>query len=180
MSRQRRISPNHPSLHRPGSPPRPPRATPPAGRTLHLVDVDNLLGDPTTTDQARIDLLFRDYRQVSGYALGDHAVVATGRGPGHVLAVELAWPSARHCRRGGPDGADLALLEEADWAAETRRFDRVVLGSGDRIFLEALDRLRAADLHVDVVARARGLARALAVRALGHVHLLPEPAPLAA
>lgn len=177
MSRQRRISPNHPSLHRPGRPPRPPR--PP--RTLHLVDVDNLLGDPTTTDRASIDLVFRDFREVAGFVEGDHVVVATGRNAAHVLAVELAWPTARHRRQGGPDGADLALLDEAEWAARSLRYGRVVLGSGDRIFLAALDRLRAVDVHVDVVSRARSLARSLAVRAGGHVHLLPErPLPAAA
>jgi hypothetical protein len=176
MSRHRRISPNHPSLHRPGQPPRPPRP-----RTLHLVDVDNLLGDPTTTDPASIDLVFRDFREVAGFVDGDHVVVATGRNAEHVLAVELAWPTARHCRQGGPDGADLALLDEAEWAARSLRYGRVVLGSGDRIFLAALDRLRAVDVHVDVVSRARGLARALSVRAAGHVHLLPErPGTLAA
>jgi hypothetical protein len=163
----RPISPNHPSMRRP----------PPAAgriRTLHLIDVDNLLGDPVTTDRRRIDLLFGDYRGVAQFVGGDHAVVATGCNAGHVLAVELGWPQARHCRRSGPDGADLALLEEADWAAASRRYDRVVLGSGDRIFLEALDHLRAADIRVDVVARSRSLARGLAVRARGFVRYLPE------
>jgi hypothetical protein len=144
------------------------------GRTLHLVDVDNLLGDPCTTDVARVDLLFRDYRRISNFVPGDHVVVATGCNAQHVFAVESAWPTVCHRRRAGADGADMALLDEADWAASSMRYDRVVIGSGDRIFLEALDRLRAVDLAVDVVACARSLARAFAVRALGHVHLLPD------
>jgi hypothetical protein len=138
------------------------------------VDVDNLLGDPRTTDERRIDLLFREYRRVADFADGDHVVVATGCNSRHVFAVEAAWPSACHRRRAGADGADMALLDEADWAARSRRYDRVVIGSGDRIFLEALDRLRAVDLGVEVVACARSLARAFAERARGHIHLLPE------
>jgi hypothetical protein len=143
-------------------------------RTLHLIDVDNLLGDPRTTDQARVSLLFTHYRQVADYREGDLAVVATGCNADHVLAVELAWPEARHARRRGPDGADLALLEEADWAAKTRRFERVVLGSGDLIFVQAAERLLAANLTVEVVSRARSLARGLAARMHGKISYLPE------
>ncbi len=172
------ISPNHPSLHRPNRPTTPPATTTP--RTLHLVDIDNLLDDPTTTDPGHIDLVIRSYRRVACYAEGDLAVVATGHHAPHVLAVELAWPQAQHCRRRGRDGADLALLEAADWAAATGRFRRVVIGSGDRIFLVALDRLRRADIAVEFVARARSLASAVAVRARGAIGYLPDPPRCAA
>ncbi len=187
-----RPSPNHPSMRRLLSPnelvrtggsQKPDgvdgRGAGPSGRALHLVDVDNLLGDPRTTDPTCVHLLFDDYRRVAQFREGDHVVIATGCSPKHVFVVEAAWPTACHRRRAGADGADMALLEEADWAASSRRYDRVVIGSGDRIFLDALDRLRAVDLNVDVVARARSLARAFAIRALGHVHLLPEAPMLA-
>jgi hypothetical protein len=170
---RRRISPNHPCLHRPTSAGRAPAPTP---RTLHLIDVDNLLGDPTTTNADDIDLVFRSYRHAARFTDGDHAVVATGHHADHVLAIELAWPQVQHRRARGPDGADLALLEAADWAATSGRFERVVIGSGDRIFLVALDRLRAADIQVEFVARARSLATALAVRARGSIHYLRLPA----
>lgn len=145
-------------------------------RTLHLVDADNLLGDPNCTDAAHIRSVFDAYRTAASYAAGDQVVVATGCNSRHVLSVELAWPGACHRRRPGPDGADMALLEESEWAASVGRFRRVVIGSGDRIFLAALDLLRAADIAVDVVSRRRSLSSALALRAIGSVQFLPEPA----
>jgi len=156
-------SPNHPSLHRIA-----------AARTLHLIDVDNLLGDPGCTEPQRISKLFETYRNVSSFAEGDQVVVATGCNAHHVLAVEAAWPSVCHRRRAGQDGADMALLEESEWAADTGRFTRVVIGSGDRIFLHAMDRLRAADITVDFVSLRRTLASAIATRALGNIRYLPE------
>ena len=120
--------------------------------------------------------MFDAYRQASAYTHGDHVVVATGCNSQHALTVELAWPSVCHRRRSGPDGADMALLEESDWAASVGRFRRVVIGSGDRIFLAALDRLRSADITVQVVSRRRSLSSALALRARGSVQFLAEPA----
>jgi len=166
------VSPNHPSRHVPGTRPELAKA---GWRTLHLVDVDNLLGDPNCTQPERIDSLFAAYRRASSFAPGDQVVVATGCNARHALTVEMAWPSVCHRRRAGRDGADMALLEESEWAADTGRFSRVVIGSGDRIFLAALDRLRSADIAVDFVSRRNSLSAALALRARGCVRYLPEP-----
>jgi hypothetical protein len=134
-------------------------------RTLHLIDADNLLGDPCTCDSPQIDAMYAAYRHAAGFAADDHVVIAAGTNGEHVFAVEHGWECARHLRRRGPNGADLALLEEASWAARSDRFDRVVIGSGDGIFVGAHDELRAAGLHVDVVAQRRSLSAALAARA---------------
>jgi NYN domain len=141
-------------------------------RTLHLIDADNLLGDPKIVDAAAISLTFAAYRAAAGFTPGDHAVIATGCNGWHVIEVELAWPGACHRRQRGTDGADLALLAEATWAATCDRYDRVVIGSGDRIFIVAFDELRAADIDVDVVARRRSVAASLATRARGHLHFI--------
>jgi hypothetical protein len=141
-------------------------------RTLHLVDADNLLGDPTTVDRRFIAATFDEYRRVARYTEGDHAVVATGVNGWHVLEVERAWPGACYRRRAGADGADHELLDVAEWAATSGRYDRVVIGSGDRIFLVAFEQLVAAGVAVEVVARRRALSLALAVRAHGAVHYL--------
>lgn len=169
MNRNRRHHQRHEAKLRHPAANRPARL-----RSLHLIDVDNLLGDPRTTDQTRVSLLFDEYRHVADFQFGDLAVVATGCNADHVLAVELAWPSARHARRSGPDGADLALLDEVEWAVASGRFGRVVLGSGDAIFLHAVERLLAADLVVEVVSRSRSLARGLAARMHGRIRYLPE------
>jgi hypothetical protein len=132
-------------------------------RTVHLIDADNLLGDPATTDRARIEAVFEAYRRAADFRVGDQVILATGCNGAHVLEVELAWPGAEHRRRAGADGADLELLDAAEWLAASQRFDRVVIGSGDLIFCVALDVLRAADIRVDVVARPRSLAQGLRV-----------------
>lgn len=135
-------------------------------RGLHLVDADNLLGDPITVDPSAIRRTFAAYRRAARFAPGDHAVVASCAHPGHAFEVRAAWPGVLHRWRRGPDGADLALLEEAEAAARSGRYGRVVLGCGDRIFLVALDVLRSANVEVQVVSRRNALARALRVRAL--------------
>jgi len=141
-------------------------------RTLHLVDADNLLGDPNTVDRELIESVFVQYRRASGHCVGDQVVVATGRNGLHVFEVEAAWPGVSHRRRSGADGADLELLDEADWAARSGRFGRVVIGSGDRIFMTAVDVLRSADVPVEVVARPESLATCLALQTRGHVFAL--------
>jgi len=142
-----------------------------AVRTLHLVDADNLLGDPSTTDAAFIRTVFDAYRAAAGLAAGDHVVVATGRNGWHVLEVELAWPRALHRRRSGADGADQELLDLFDWAVAADRHGRIVVGSGDGMFAPAVERSIAAGLEVGVVARPEALSRSLA-SAARHVHLL--------
>jgi hypothetical protein len=142
-------------------------------RALHLIDIDNLLGDPVTTDADHIARTLAAYRVLAGAAPGDHVAVATAPNPGHALAIGTAWPGVTHLWRGGRDGADLALLEVASWAVELDGFDRVVIGSGDRIFLTALEWFEARGIPVEVVARRRSLARALRARART-VRFLPD------
>jgi len=145
------------------------------GVTLHLLDVDNLLGDPTTTDRSTIEWVFEHYRQVSGYRSGDHVVVATGCNGMHVLEIELAWPGVNHLRKRGRDGADQVLCAEAEWAAAQGGYDRVVIASGDRVFMLAYQLLHAAGFHVEVVANHRRLAPALAALAHGHLRYFGNP-----
>lgn len=141
-------------------------------RTVHLVDADNLIGDPRTTDAAVIADTFERYRLAAGYRTGDRVVIATGRNGLHVLEVELAWPGACYRRRSGEDGADLELLDEARWVAGSSRYSRVVIGSGDRIFIAAYEELCGAGIDVTVVAHHRKLARPLASLAHGRISYL--------
>jgi len=146
-------------------------------RKAHLIDADNLLGDPRTTDTEVIRATFDRYKQVAGYERGDHVVIGTGRNGLHVLEIELAWPGAQYVRRSGVDGADIELLEVATWLSSTARFDEVIIGSGDRIFLVAFEELLGAGLEVAVVSRHRGLAKCLASRAHGRIRYLGSSSP---
>lgn len=142
-------------------------------RALHLIDVDNLLGDPGTADVHRIRSILHAYRELAGYVPGDHVALACSPVPRHAFAVADAWPGVPVHWRGGADGADLALLGVASWAAGIAGFTRAVVGSGDRIFLDALERLEGAGIAVEVVSRRRALALALRVRARA-VRYLPD------
>src|SRR5687768_9159990 len=73
---------------------------PAAERVLHLVDVDNLLGDPRQATPASTREALATYRSAAGFGRGDLAVLATN----HTLAVEVgtAWPGARLLVRSGP------------------------------------------------------------------------------
>ena len=79
-------------------------------RALHLVDVDNLLGDPRQATPASVAATLAAYRQAVRVAPADLVVVATN--PGLALVVGLAWPGPLLRTARGPDGADLALLAD--------------------------------------------------------------------
>jgi uncharacterized LabA/DUF88 family protein len=146
-----------------------------ANVTLHLVDIDNLLGDPRTTDRASIERVYEHYRWVADYRPGDHVVVATGCNGLHVLEVELAWPGVSHRRKRGQDGADHVLCAEAEWAAASGAYDRVVIASGDREFMVAFQTLLSAGVDVQVVASHRRLAVGLAALAHGRLRYFGTP-----
>ena len=74
-----------------------------------------------------------DYREAAPVAVGDHVIIGTN--PNLGVVANACWPSARLVVRGGPDGADIALLGEVKddcWVAA--RYDRIVVGSGDSVF----------------------------------------------
>lgn len=146
-----------------------------ANVTLHLIDIDNLLGDPRMTDRATIERTYEHYRWVADYRPGDHVVVATGCNGMHVLEVELAWPGVSHRRKRGQDGADHVLCAEAEWAAANGAYDRVVIASGDREFMVAFQNLLSAGVNVQVVASHRRLAVGLAALAHGRLRYFGTP-----
>ena len=115
------------------------------------------------------------YREAAPVTVGDHVIIGTNPQLG-VLA-HSCWPSARLVVRGGPDGADTALLEEVEngrWVAA--RYDRIVVGSGDGVFAVVAKTFRRHGLAVGVVSREQSLSYALG-RAATFVRILPDPAP---
>lgn len=142
-----------------------------AGRSLHLVDVENLMGGPELGDTALREALagYRTSAPVSG---GDHVII--GANPQLGVAAKTEWPGARLVVRGGPDGADIALLDavrEVDFIAE--RYDQIVVGSGDGVFEVVVREFRSRGLAVGVVSLRRGLSYALGASA-SFVRLMPE------
>jgi hypothetical protein len=101
-----------------------------------------------------------EYRAMAPVADGDLVVVATN--PALLVEAGLAWPGARLLIGSGPDGADLALMRQlgdARWIA--RRFDQVVIGSGDGIFASTARAIRQFGIAVGVVGREGGISKSL-------------------
>ena len=134
------------------------RTTRPMGRTLHLLDVENLAGG-TAAGGVAVAPAFAAYRSTVRVAPGDHVVVGTGLT--FACAAAAAWPGARLRVGQGLDGADLALLDDVDPGFVSAHYDRVVVGSGDHLFCSVVSTLRPLGLAVLVVARAESISRDL-------------------
>lgn len=147
-------------------------------RPLHIIDFDNLSGDPRITDPSVIRRVFDTYRASTNYQAGDHAVVGTGCNAKHAFAVQAAWPQVRHVRRRGADGADFALVEAAIAAAERDRYSHFILASGDHSFVPAYEHLSQAGFPVFVASRPEALSRTLKRTAGSRVVYLPRLMPM--
>jgi hypothetical protein len=126
------------------------RSTHPAGRTLHVIDIENLVGGsgagPTAVGPA-----LSAYRSAVAVGVDDHAVI--GSGPTLAIAAGLAWPGAQLRFGHGVDGADRALLAAVEPAFAADHYDRVVVASGDHAFVPLVAALRARGVAVLVVTR---------------------------
>jgi hypothetical protein len=119
-------------------------------RTLHLIDIENLAGGPLSGDDAGHTL--RAYLHAAQWRPGDLVYVAA-----HPKVLQrFAWdlPVEANLRAAhGPDGADLALLAQCPPEFVARRAQRLVIGSGDHIFIERARAVRSSGVGVAVVAR---------------------------
>lgn len=130
-------------------------------RELHVLDVENLLGNPRFRS-ADVATLRSDYCGAVGISPGTHIVVATSAA---TTALEAGTGFGQPCRlvfENGQDGADHALLAVLLEENVAQRFDAVVIGSGDHCFALAARYLRNHGVHVTVVvANRRSLSNAL-------------------
>ena len=134
------------------------------GRTLHLVDLENLLGT-TTPAPGLVRSVLSEYLRKASWREGDLVVLGMSRHTATWAGFEVPDGLAhRVVTRDGVDGADLALLEECD-NEPLHRVERVVIGSGDHAFLAAMPRLRADAAAVWVVGRAGATSRRLRMAA---------------
>jgi hypothetical protein len=120
-------------------------------RGLHLVDLENLLADPWARGPA-VGRALDEYLERADFRSGDLVFVAGNPW----LMVELGWSHAVDCHRfaaRGPQGADRKLLEASPLSWVSRRFERLVIGSGDGVFAERLAQARASGLAVRIVSR---------------------------
>lgn len=118
-------------------------------RTLHLIDVEYLGCGPTLTAGDLTRVMDR-YRSLAGWQRGDHLVGAAS----HWVYRRIAFDSPQDIRLlpagGGPDAADIRLLEEAD-IIDLTRYDRLAVASGDHRFTDLVLECRALGLTTCVV-----------------------------
>lgn len=132
-----------------------PRTT---SRAMHLLDVENLFA--LEHDQQVPCDADRIYRSIAPVGPGDLMTVAADRS--RWVSAKAAFSSAQVRPGRGVDGADRALIEYTDLAHIARRFDTLVIGSGDHAFIDVAYRARVLELRVIVVSRPGALSRRLA------------------
>ncbi len=150
-----------------------------------MVDVENCCGTGLPS-AAAVEAMFLGYRSVAAVGLADHGVASASRSAiGRIvfsLLPQLRWVPGGS----GPDAADLALLGAVDEGHVARRYQRLVIASGDHAFAPLAGRMAATGMEVVVVALRGGLNRELASAATRIAYLpaaasepvLPPPVPL--
>ncbi len=111
------------------------------GRTLHLVDIENLLGQPSNWTPEAVIASFWQYVLTAGWQVGDSLVVASNPKVMKLLVFDLFGFPHRSLCAWGPDAAD-DLLIRAVPNDIVDQFGRVVVGSGDHAFSQLVADLR--------------------------------------
>ena len=146
-------------------------------RTLHLVDIPNLVrgGRPSPEE---VSFACGAYRVLAGHRPGDHAVVAAPTHPMLRLTAGLHWPEARLVASRA--GAATALLEavEPSWVAD--RFERVVIGSANKVFAPLAVALAGSGTIITVIGPFDSIPVNLIMPARDIAYLPPYPTSLAA
>jgi hypothetical protein len=123
-------------------------------RSLHLVDLENLVGDPRADATSALHT-YDEYLDAAHWQPGDHVIVATNPWLMARIAFDLPAATSRHAVH-GRDGADTMLLSLAPPELVVKRYGRLIVGSGDGIFADRAATVRDGGLVVDVVARPDG------------------------
>jgi hypothetical protein len=139
-------------------------------RALHLIDIENLAGNPVP-DAIDVLLVRYRYHKRVGISANDQAIV----GCNHLAFrhVGFSWPDVRYLIRSGENGADLELLEVVRYEDVAERFSHVVIASGDGIFVPEAAELVAKGCHVTVVSRRDALSKRLRLTAHRVIYLDP-------
>ncbi|MBG0816060.1 NYN domain-containing protein [Planomonospora sp. ID82291] len=146
------------------------------GRAVHLLDIENLTAS-TRPSTPEVTAVMGLYRTIVPVGPMDQFIVAVNHNA--LVAVGIALRGVQLLARSGPDGADRALVEAALDGRIDRRFDQVVIGSGDGYFTELAVWLAGRGVHVTAVSLRDALSRRLHA-AVPDVVALEPPAACAA
>ncbi|MDA8262440.1 MAG: hypothetical protein M0Z47_06375 [Actinomycetota bacterium] len=135
------------------------------GRTCHVVDIENLVGQPENGERHRPAVFSRRAHELSiAYRskwVDSSDLVYVGCDAALMLEMLMEWEeySVRFGR--GADGADRALINVVDIDAVARSCDVLQIASGDHAFADLAARGRSRGLYVRVVSRSDSLSAAL-------------------
>jgi hypothetical protein len=119
------------------------------GHTLHVIDLENLVGWPHRAPF--IARAWFTYQDEIGIAARDRAVIVVGRGLAQAArAVIPLWLPLISCEP-GPNTADRMLIRLADRELMSDRYDTVIIGSGDRAFVRTVRHAEARGARVELV-----------------------------
>lgn len=144
----------------------------PVDRSLHLVDLDNLVAGPWNRHLVAASM--GRYLAASDFHEGDHLVVAAEVTLARTAFFELP-ASARLLVGHGPDGADRRLLAASTPEFIASHYEQLVIGSGDHCFADVAREVKALGTAVTAVALQGSMSYDLG-GAADKVHLLPVPA----
>jgi threonine dehydrogenase-like Zn-dependent dehydrogenase len=149
---------------------------PQAARRIYLIYIENVAHGACVTAEIATSAM-EAVLAAAPPKPGDLVVIGTC----HLglLSVAIAYPSARRLLGSGPDGADLALVEEMTQHM-VDRFDELVLVSGDHIFADGVAWLAARGLPTTVVSHPGSLSRELRMAATNIVYLQEVRVPASA
>lgn len=139
------------------------------GRTLWLVDIENILGAGSATRE-EIRRTWMTFTRHMDIPADDLVIIGCAHHLG-ITAIFEVDPQVRFVFRSGPNGGENALMDHVDpvWAA--RRFNWVVIASGDHAFTPWVLRARSLGMRSWQVT-GRGLPSAqLAAACDLHTHL---------
>ena len=144
----------------------------PEGRSLHLVDIENLMGGPS-------EGFMKLWEAIQNYQatvhVGSSDKVYVGVNPGLADAVRFFWSESDILLGFGPDGADNVLIDETrDHEHVLENYERVVVGSGDGIFAEVVKYFSGYGMDVLVVSRDRSLSNRIRNVEECEIRVLPQ------
>ncbi len=131
-------------------------------RTLHLVDIENLIGTASLTTE----VVGQCRSEYEGNYFGPRDQITIACSHHAYASVAWGWQKRRLLPpRSGKDGADLALLDVIAFEPIVGQFGYVVVASGDGIFTDAVSWLAQQGVDVTVVARPESLSNSLRMAA---------------
>lgn len=138
-------------------------------RTVHLVDLENVVGSGHLTECAARNA----YLAYTGLGVvGPRDLVIVGVSHHNLMAAAYGWPHVRCRARSGPDGADLLLQDVMSDEHLEDRFGAAVLVTGDGGFAEPVAALIGRGLPIGIIAPAGRLSTKLrlAASAVHEIH----------